>query len=316
MSGENRLYATAVADASPVARWNPVEAEWVLNVPSRAGLPARADVAPETRLISPCPFCPGSDETPGEYDVLVVPSRYPIVDTSGVDGSATAGRHSVFLFTSDHFGRLVDQSVPRVVELFDALANESSTFLAFEAVQTVFAFLVSGDYFGPTVDHPHGQLIGFPFVPRRLVLDELEGCTPCSMAATAHELTVSDLDGAVVVVPEFARLPFEMWVVPTRHVGRLQDLNYRESERLARAMLVALGCCLDSNGVMPQHLLTIMQAPRTAATEHHLRVEIVPLHRPNGGIKRAGGVEIGAGVYVNAVDPYSAASMLRARVQR
>lgn len=91
------------------------------------------------------------------------------------------------------------------------------------------------------------------------------------------------------------------------------DLGEQEIIELAWLLLTGLSACVDDNSQMPNYLLTIMQAPR-GDIRHHLRIELLPLHRPNGGMKRPGGLEVGAGIYVNSLLPTDAACMLRDHV--
>lgn len=285
-------------------------------VPGRAGLPAKVDTDTDLRHRAACPFCPGSEETPGPYEVKVVPSRYPAVHTDRADADqATHGLHSVFLYTTDHDGRLVDQSVARITGLLMAIGAETAQFLEDPSIEGVFGFETSGDHFGPTVDHPHGQLIGFAFTPRRLTLSE-RLCFICGTTTPRDPPpeVVWSTGSARVFVPPFARLPFEMWIVPREHVGYLADLGERQIGDLARSLLAGLRACLDDQGRMPQYMLTIMQAPRSRSLEHHLRIELVPLHRPIGGMKRPGGVELGAGIFLNPLLSEDAATILRARL--
>jgi UDPglucose--hexose-1-phosphate uridylyltransferase len=287
-------------------------------VPGRAGLPAQIDIDVETRRAAACPFCPGSPSTPETYDVSLVPSGYPTVHADASVSDLTAyGHHTVFLFTDEHRGRLVDQSTARVADLLAAIAAETTRFFDDDRIEAVFGFQVSGDHFGPTVDHPHGQLVGLGFTPRRLTLAAADPlCRICAMTTEEHSAPYVVCTSAAgrVMVPPFARLPFEMWVVPHRHVGRLADLDDQEIAALADLLRRALGSCLDDAGTMPQHLLNLMQAPRREADRHHLRIEVMPLHLPQGGLKRPGGLELGAGIYVNPLDASDAARLLRARV--
>lgn len=61
---------------------------------------------------------------------------------------------------------------------------------------------------------------------------------------------------------------------------------------------------------MPPYLINVMQAPKGDAS-HHLRIELVPLHKDVRTLKRPGAMELGLGVYVNPLLPETAAGMLR-----
>ncbi|ROO61328.1 UDPglucose--hexose-1-phosphate uridylyltransferase [Micromonospora sp. Llam0] len=299
----------------PAGWWNPVEEEWTIQVPSRSGSTAQVDLPDLLRRAQGCPFCPPAPEVPvAGYDVLLIPSKYPLVESLPDGDGLISGCHDVFLYTDDHAGRLVDQSRDRVAGLLAALAARTEQMLADPLVRAVFGFECQGDHFGPTVAHPHGQLIGFPFVPRRLSVAGPD-CLMCTIRHEAPHLVVHGGQSSVVAVPPYARFPFEMVVAPTRHVPTLSQLAEAELTELAGSVLAALRACLDDEAAMPQHLLTVMQAAKGHQERHHLRFELLPLHRPGGGIKRPGGVEIGAGVYLNSLPPSQAATLLRERLR-
>jgi galactose-1-phosphate uridylyltransferase len=96
-----------------------------------------------------------------------------------------------------------------------------------------------------------------------------------------------------------------------RHIPRLDFANGDELEALAGNILTGLSICRTANGETPPYLLNIMQAPRGYEDRHHLRIELVPLHKPDGTLKRPGAMEMGLGVYINPVTPQEAAERLR-----
>src|SRR6185437_16120003 len=95
----------------------------------------------------------------------------------------------------------------------------------------VYCFENRGDEIGVTLAHPHGQIYAYPFVPTRIARTGRsfaqaaaagERCLQCTL--TEAELA----DGARVVttgqhwvayVPFAARWPYQVRVVPRRHVG-------------------------------------------------------------------------------------------------
>ena len=107
-----------------------------------------------------------------------------------------------------------------------------------------------------------------------------------------------------------------MVLYPRRHLGRLADTTATELRELAEQIQTGLALCRDGTGRNHPYLLNVMQAPRDDVHQHHLRVEIVPLHKPDGHLKRPGAMEIGLGVYLNPVEPCDAAALLRERLAR
>ncbi|MEU5552845.1 hypothetical protein ABZ738_24010 [Micromonospora sp. NPDC047793] len=274
-------------------------------VPGRSALVAQADV---TGARPGCSFCPDGAEAPSAR-VALFESRHPMVQAMG--GRA---RHHVLVYGDEHGQRLADVPLTDVVALLDTAGKQTTTLFDDPGVLAVYAFESVGDHFGPTVAHPHGQIIGLDFVPRRLLL-LADACLLC--ATGSDDLIVQTTPGTYLRVAPWARLPFEMVLYPRRHLGRLADATATELLELAEQIQTGLALCRDSTGRNHPYLLNIMQAPRrNDGHQHHLRVEIVPLHKPDGNLKRPGAMEIGLGVYLNPVEPRNAAALLRERLAR
>jgi UDPglucose--hexose-1-phosphate uridylyltransferase len=219
--------------------------------------------------------------------------------------------HWVLVYGSSHSQRLGDLPAGVTQQFLEKVSHKTSDLLDSPSVKAVFAFESVGDHFGPTVAHPHGQLVGLPFVPRRLTLTHgADSCTVCDFVIN-QELTVVASSHALVQVPSWARLPFEMIISPRAHRPDLASLSLDEAVSLAGCLHTGLQLCrLTYGGAMPPYLINVMQAPRGDAS-HHLRIELVPLHKDVETLKRPGGMELGLGIYLNPLLPEAAAGMLR-----
>ncbi|WP_214107084.1 DUF4931 domain-containing protein [Acrocarpospora catenulata] len=296
--------------SSARAIWSPVEDEWTIILPNRLDVRAQIDRTKKDEPGIHCPFCPGSAELPRDYEVVTLPSKHPVVTSKGpayADGPY--GDHQVLLYTSNHYGRLVDQSVRVIHEMLSLVGKRTKEMMRDSRIRAVYAFESHGDEFGPTVAHPHGQIVGLDFTPRRMWIDD-SGCPICSWPDAEH-LLIQDSSLARLQISPWARLPFEMAVTPVRHVGYLSELRNEEREALAFEIKTALLLCSRATGEMPPYLLNIMQSTKDADAAQHLRIEIVPLHKPDGTLKRPGAMELGAGIYLNPLEPARAANILR-----
>src|SRR6185437_16969488 len=158
-----------------------------------------------------CPFCPGNEgETPpaletygseGNWLVRVVPNRYPafegnqpfVVDHRGpvFTEAPASGIHEVVVFSPDHdlsWADFIDeQCVLVMMAIRDRVEEHQST----PGLRYSQVIINSGREAGASIEHPHGQLLGIPFVPRELVDEQgsftrfAGGCLLCT--ATASE---------------------------------------------------------------------------------------------------------------------------------
>jgi hypothetical protein len=113
-------------------RWNPILREWVIVATHRQDRPLMPTKT--------CPFCVGSEEVPKNYDLLVLPNRFPSLhecppapDIEGDDFYRVApakGYCEVVLYSSEHNTTLAQQSNRRILNLI---------LLSFQAYHALFA---------------------------------------------------------------------------------------------------------------------------------------------------------------------------------
>lgn len=269
-----------------------------------------------------CPLCPSKpgrlSEVPADdYDVVVFENRFPSL-------AGDSGRCEVVCFSSDHDASFGSLSPQRIRTLIDVWADRTTELNARPGTEYTFCFENRGVEVGVTLHHPHGQVYAFPFVPPRAarMLDTARAyrektgdCVAC--VALADEVA----DGSRIVmagehftayVPYAGRWPFDLNVVPNRHVPDLPALTAPERDDLAG---VAKECVqrLDKLFGMPMpYIGSWYQAPARADREvAHLRWQLASLRRAPGKLKYLAGTESGAGAFMNDVPPERAAAMLR-----
>ncbi len=149
-------------------RFDPLTREWVNIVESRQDRPN----LPATG----CPFCVGGLEAPEPYDVRWFPNRWPAYSgadradlaaaaAAGITTVPAAGSCEVVLFSPEHDESLSTLPVAHVRKVIDLWAQRTTELLARPEVEYVLVFENRGREVGATIDHPHGQIYGYPFVP-------------------------------------------------------------------------------------------------------------------------------------------------------
>ncbi|MFI7148037.1 hypothetical protein ACIBO2_24255 [Nonomuraea sp. NPDC050022] len=297
--------------SEPTAMWSPVEHEWLFRVPGRRNLEPQADIRPHADLNAKCPFCPSGEDVAMASGPRLLPSKHPMIALEEPHSPEQEQLHWVLVYGNSHSQRLGDLPAEVTREFLELISIKTSRLFDRSSVKAVFAFESVGDHFGPTVAHPHGQLIGLPFVPRRLTLaPAADSCAVCE-SVTRRDLTVMITNHVLVQVPPWSRLPFEMIIMPRLHRPDLASLSIKEITSMADCLHTGLQLCrLTHDGEMPPYLINVMQAPK-GDTSHHLRVELVPLHKDERTLKRPGGMELGLGIYLNPLLPEVAAGILR-----
>lgn len=313
-------------------RNDPLLREWVIVAGHRQ---ARTHRPPAQQ----CPLCPSAPGKPteipeGDYEVAVFENRFPSLaeDADGEAGNGHPlslhrpgrGRCEVVCFTSDHDTSFVSLSPSRVRTVVDAWADRTTELAAIPEVEQVFPFENRGEEIGVTLTHPHGQIYAYPFVTPRT--ERMLAAARSHRERTGGELfgdllEHERLDGSRCVasgahwtayVPPAARWPYEVHVVPHRHVPDIAGLDDAERDDFALVYLDVLGR-LDRlfDGPLP-YIAAWHQAPVTRERDLiRCHLQVFSIRRAADKLKYLAGSESGMGVFINDITPEAAARTLR-----
>ena len=272
---------------------------------------------------SDCPLCPtrgaSATEIPaGDYDVVIFENRFPSLPAAP-PGGTPAGRCEVVCYAADHDATFAGLASERLATVAAAWVHRTEELSALPGVRYVFAFENRGEEIGVTLHHPHGQIYAYPYLPPRIerllaVARRGGGCPAC--AALELELAgprvVDATDDAVAYVPEAARWPYEVHVVPRRHVASLAELPADERRAIVVMQAATLRRLDAVFGRATPYMAGWLTAPvGPAEARWHLRLQIVSPQRDAGKLKYLAGSEALAGAFINDVRPEDAAARLR-----
>ncbi len=321
-------------------RFDPFGREWITISARRLGRPV-------TDAQAFCPFCPapagagpaaidGSEAPRGDYEVAVFENRFPSFGGPAapegggpaVPGQRTApglGRAEIVLYSPRHDVHLATIPEPGVRLLVDVWAERTAALAADPAVDYVFVFENRGRDVGQTIDHPHGQIYGYPFVPPRVARElahvrehrrEEGECLQCAVLQGEERAGARIVDreaGWVALVPFAPHFPFEVHLLPRRHVGSLPDLAAQERAAFARLLRRTVARYDGLHGHPLPYMMCVFGAPHAIPEGDiwHLRVAFQPVERAAGRLKYLAGSESGAGAYLQDATPESMAAALR-----
>jgi UDPglucose--hexose-1-phosphate uridylyltransferase len=317
-------------------RLNQLTGRWVTIVKERAGRPT--DFAPrerdvETDIGRPCPFCPGNEEETlpalettddgGRWTVRVVPNLYPAFD--GDDGFAVqnlgpvhvmakaTGIHEVFVYSPDHDGALDTLDDAAAAQFMEALRRRFVDHASNPNVRYTQAIVNHGREAGASLAHPHGQILGLPFVPGEILDEERAfarfagGCVLCTTLeaeVSTGDRIVTANDEVVVLCPYWSGAPYELLIIPRQHAMHLPDADPDTLAAVGRALRDATA---NLNAVLGDVAYNVgfHTAPHQHTGEYHWHVHIWP------NLVTQAGFERGTGVLINIVPPEDAADALR-----
>jgi UDPglucose--hexose-1-phosphate uridylyltransferase len=322
-------------------RLDPLTGRWVVVTAARGERPnaflERGETIPDKD--DRCPFCPGHEEdTPpavatydnedGDWQVRVVPNLYPAFtgrDPMAVSNlgpvymqAPASGSHEVVILSPDHKDSWADLDKPQVSLLMHALRDRVSAHGEDPGLRYSQIIMNYGREAGASVEHPHAQLLGMPFVPREL-MDEQGGFARfrgnCIICATVESeewaglrMVYSDED-VVVFCPFWSSNPYEMMIVPRHHEGHFNGAQDNQIEAVGRAIHIALLSLRDAVGDVAYNLV-FHAAPFRSPTDFHWHTHLMPK------MTTPAGFELGTGVPINVVAPETAAGELRVQSSR
>lgn len=275
-----------------------------------------------------CPLCPSRGDAETEvparaYDVAAFENRFPSLP-AGAPGRGPAGRSEVVCWSSDHAASFATLPTERLRTIGRALVQRSVELGALPGVSHVLPFENRGVEIGVTLHHPHGQVYAYPFIPPRIErLERVAGehhvgtgrCLGCELLAdelSDDRRILLRTDAAVAYVPHAARWPFEIHLVPRRHVPDIAALSAPERDEIVRLQADLLGR-LDTLFAQPApYMAGWLQAPTGEGRDLlHLRLQVVSPRRAANKLKYLAGSESLAGGWINDVRPEEAATRLR-----
>jgi len=315
-------------------RWHPLLGEWVVTATHRQ----------ERTFFPPPGYCPLCPTKPGgfptevaepTYDVAIVENKFPSFQPQppapAVEGSdltpvlPAAGYCEVLLYSAEHDATLVSLGRKTVYKVVQVWRDRYEELGRQPGIEYVFVFENRGREVGVTLSHPHGQIYAFPFVPPipKRELENMERywyqhrrCLLCDQLQ--NELAestriVSQYGQFVVLVPFYARFPYEVHIIPQRHCGSLSDLNPQEDWDLAGAVYDVVARYDQVFGVPMPYMMVLHQTPTDggAYPYHHFHLEFYPLQRSPDKLKYRAGCETGAGTFITDVLPEDWAKQLR-----
>ncbi len=313
-------------------RFHPFLDQWVITATHRQ----------DRTFLPPADFNPLAPTQPGgfptevpfpSYDIVVFENKFPSLRTPAAEAAVESGELyrvrpsdgvcEVVCYTQDPKGSMATMAYSQIRKLTRVWQDRYRELSARPEVDYVYIFENKGKEIGVTLEHPHGQIYGYPFVPPVLEI-ELEA-ERAHLAKTGRLLMADvlkeELGGPRVVwenetfvafIPFFARYPYELYLTSKAHLRSLDEMSPAQLDDLAEALMVVTRKYDGLFGFSLPYIMAMHQQPAKVGFDFNwFHVEFYPPYRTANKLKYLAGSEAGAGAYINDTLPEATAQMLR-----
>ncbi len=314
-------------------RYNPLINDWVMIASHRQNRPQMPK--------DWCPFCPGSGKVPDDYEVYKYDNDFPALSTNppALDDVKTDfykmaesyGKCEVILYSPDHNATLSELSQSHIRKLVDLWTQRYIKLQKDKKIKYIFIFENRGEVVGVTMPHPHGQIYGYPFIPKRLEL-ELESskkhmedtghCLMCDILAdeVKHgDRIIIENEDYYAFLPFFSEYPYGMYIVSKTHKQSIDQFRDKQKDNLAKILKETTGT-LDSLFDYPfPYMMCMYQSPVNCGYEYnyyHFHIKFFPPMRSKDKQKFNASSETGAWAHCNPTAPEEMAIQLRNAYQK
>ena len=249
---------------NPHRRYNPLTQEWVLVSPHRGNRPWNGKVENskpvETKKYDPhCNLCvtnlrSNGQKNPNYTETFVFDNDFPaILPTENVSKNRDSlftsesidGVCRVICFSPDHSKSIARMSVEEIQKIFEVWQNQANELG--KKYKYVQIFENKGEIMGCSNPHPHGQIWASNFIPTEI---EKENASQLAYFQKNKSVLLVDylnqelekkeriiLENSdwCVLVPFWAKWPYETMVLPKRKIARITDLT--DSEKVSASQI-------------------------------------------------------------------------------
>ncbi len=314
-------------------RWHPLTKDWVMINSARQGRPQMPK--------DWCPFCPGSGKVPDDYEVYKYDNDFPalsqnppVPDDVANDFfkvSENYGKCEVILYSPGHTTTLPELTDEHVGKLVDLWCERFEALSADEKIKYVFIFENRGELVGVTMPHPHGQIYGYPFVPKKIELEvesakeyyeEHKNCIFCDMLKAEKDFgkrIIFENEHFTVFLPFFTEYPYGVYIISKNHKQNIAQFTAEERTSFAKILRETVGTLDSLFDYKFPYMMCMHNAPVNSgdfSNDYHFHVEFFPPMRSADRQKFNASSETGVWAHCNPRCPEETAQELREAHER
>ncbi len=311
-------------------RWHPFTKDWVMIASNRQNRPQMPK--------DWCPFCPGSGKVPDDYEVYKYDNDFPALSQNPSEPDDVAndffkvkpsyGKCEVILYSPGHTTTLPELSVDHVTKLVDLWCERFDAISEDENIKYVFIFENRGNVVGVTMPHPHGQIYGYSFIPKKIELElesakeykeEKGNCIFCDMLKEEKNFEkriIFSNEHFTVFLPFFTEYPYGVYIFSNEHKNNISQFTPEERRSLAAILRETVGMLDSLFDYNFPYMMCMHNAPVNTEEDvsdyYHFHIEFFPPMRSADKQKFNASSETGVWAHCNPTRPEDTAEELRA----
>jgi len=311
-------------------RWNPLIEDYVMIASHRQSRP----VMPKGY----CPFCPGSGKVPEIYTVYKYDNDFPALSQNPLDPDEVTGDSKIYktlpsygkceviLFSPEHESSICEFSVEHIREIVDVWNERFIELSKDEKIKYIFIFENRGELVGVTMPHPHGQIYGYSYLPKKIELEtnsfskynrENNSCMFCDINKDEVDFgqrIIYENESFLVYIPFFCEYPYGVYITSKKHRSNIAELDDKEKTDLALTFKMVTGMYDSIFDKKFPYMMCMHNAPVNSgdvSEVYHFHVEFFPPLRAENTQKFNASSETGVWAHCNPTAPEEKAAEMR-----
>ncbi len=284
-----------------------------------------------------CPFCPQYGQVP-YYDVMAYPNDFPALSTnpevvfsenSFFIKKEAYGACEVILYSPEHEKRFSQLSVNQILKICRLWKERFLFYKEDPKIKYIFPFENNGEEVGVTIQHPHGQLYAYSWIPAK-IRTELDNCikfyklsqkplilTWIEKEKEENTRIIYENEDFIALIPFFTDYPYGVQIVDKNLTPNIGDMTDNQLLNLALT-LKHITMVFDRIFDRPfPYMLCVHQTPvndefyADASKYYSFHIEFYPPLREKDKIKWYASSEMGAGAATNTQKVEDTAKILK-----
>jgi UDPglucose--hexose-1-phosphate uridylyltransferase len=260
--------------------------------------------------------------------VRVFPNQYPIVSGDASSelprgAQPVRGEHEVIVETPHHQQDVAQRRPQEIALMLGAYRERLNVLQSKPGIRYVSLFRNRGKAAGSSLEHPHSQIIGLPYVPREIAsrverwrqhFADTGSCLLCdelSSELDVDQRIVRRQGGFLLYAPFASTVPGELVLAPESHVASFGAESDETLSKLGQVLLSAvqrLQSALD--GTDYNFVVQTWPVEAQADPALHWYLRVIPRRTVLGGF------ELSTGDFVSTLTPEQAAEAYRSAASR